>query len=82
MGLVWDPTLREPRPFRVMNGFSCEPTAQVHFLYLFARTDAHVHSLQGQKGKQSSLVALNEAGILTEIGRMGEGLITSMVQQT
>lgn len=36
-GVVWDPSLKEPRPFRVLGGFSSQPVKKVtlYFFYLF-----------------------------------------------
>jgi len=28
-GVVWDPSLKEPRPFRVLGGFSSQPVKKV-----------------------------------------------------
>jgi len=30
IGAVWDPTLKEPRPFRVLGGFSSVPVKKVN----------------------------------------------------
>ncbi|KAI0266446.1 pre-rRNA processing protein Utp22 [Gloeopeniophorella convolvens] len=57
-GAIWDPSVTQPRPFRVMNRFSSTPVAKGK-----------------EKGKDKDLVVLNEAGVLSEIVRMGEGLV-------
>lgn len=32
-GVVWDPSLKEPRPFRVLGGFSSQPLKKVIYMY-------------------------------------------------
>lgn len=63
-GAVWDPTLKEPRPFRVLGGFSSVPVKK-----------------ESEKAKDKGLVALNDAGVLGEIERLGSGLIKAVVKQ-
>jgi U3 small nucleolar RNA-associated protein 22 len=60
-GAVWDPTLRNARPFRILGGFSI------------------MSAPKGEKGKEKDrgLVMLNEAAVLAEITRLGEGIIAS-----
>lgn len=36
-GAVWDPILKEPRPFRVLGGFNSIPVAKVRVLILCSR---------------------------------------------
>ncbi|KAF7308582.1 Mannose-6-phosphate isomerase [Mycena chlorophos] len=62
VGGVWDPTLKEPRAFRVMGSFSCAPVLQ-------------------ENGKDRGLVGLNEAGVLSEIARLGAGIVTGITVQ-
>lgn len=57
LGVVWDPSVTQPRPFRVLGGFSSEP------------------------GKDKDWVTLNQGAILSEIERLGMGLITKIVKQ-
>ncbi|KAI0051574.1 Nrap protein [Auriscalpium vulgare] len=57
-GAVWDPSLREPRPFRVLNHFSSVPLPT-----------------ENDKPKDRGLVKLNEAAVLSEIVRLGAGLV-------
>lgn len=32
-GVVWDPSLKEPRPFRVLGGFSSQPVKKVIIIF-------------------------------------------------
>ncbi|KAF8623754.1 hypothetical protein AX15_006197 [Amanita polypyramis BW_CC] len=63
-GGVWDPSVRQARPFRVLGGFSSVPVQK-----------------NGNKTKDKSkdMVVLNENGILSEIERLGAGLVTTIV---
>ncbi|KAA1477008.1 Nrap protein [Dentipellis sp. KUC8613] len=61
-GAVWDPSLKQPRPFRVMNHFSSIPIPQEN---------------EKAKEKEKSLVTVNESAVLSEILRMGAGLVKS-----
>ncbi|PCH41941.1 Nrap-domain-containing protein [Wolfiporia cocos MD-104 SS10] len=63
-GAVWDPSLKTPRPFRVLGGFSSTPV----------RKDA-----EKSKEKDKSLVVLNEDAILSEIERIGSGLVKKII---
>ncbi|THG99128.1 hypothetical protein EW026_g3163 [Hermanssonia centrifuga] len=63
-GAVWDPTLKEPRPFRVLGGFSSTSVRK-----------------DNEKGKDKSLVVLNTDAVLSEIERLGAGLVTSITVQ-
>ncbi|KIL70007.1 hypothetical protein M378DRAFT_721596, partial [Amanita muscaria Koide BX008] len=66
-GGVWDRSLRQPRPFRVLGGFSSAPAPK------FVQADK-------QKGKDA--VVLNEGAILSEIERLGAGLIKEIIVHT
>ncbi|RDB30862.1 Nucleolar protein 6 [Hypsizygus marmoreus] len=57
-GVVWDPSLKEPRPFRVLGEFSSIPVKK-----------------ENEKAKDKNLVVLNEAAILSEVERLGMGLV-------
>ncbi|TFY65726.1 hypothetical protein EVG20_g5372 [Dentipellis fragilis] len=59
-GAVWDPSLKQPRPFRVMNHFSSIPVPQ---------------ESEKAKEKEKALVTVNESAVLSEILRMGAGLV-------
>jgi len=59
-GGVWDPSLRQARPFRVLGGFSSIPAPK-----------------DKQKGKD--MVILNEGAVMSEIERLGAGLITEII---
>ncbi|KAI0916701.1 hypothetical protein AcV5_003115 [Taiwanofungus camphoratus] len=65
-GAVWDPSLKPHRPFRVLGGFSSMPLCKAN---------------EKLKEKDKSIVALNENSVLSEIERMGAGLITRIVLQ-
>ncbi|KAI0030094.1 Nrap protein [Vararia minispora EC-137] len=58
-GAVWEPSVRQPRPFRVLNHFSSAP----------------VMRKDGEKGRERGVVVVNEAAILDEIIRLGHGLV-------
>jgi U3 small nucleolar RNA-associated protein 22 len=58
-GGIWDPSITKPLSFRVMNHFSSVPDKE--------------HSKE--KGKHRDFVVLNEDAVLSEILRMGEGLV-------
>ncbi|KAF7977526.1 hypothetical protein HWV62_3290 [Athelia sp. TMB] len=66
IGAVWDPTVRLPRQFRVLGGFSSIP-AKANFKQDEEKT----------KDKKS-MVSLNEAGIFNEIRRLGLGVVKSI----
>ncbi|KAJ7746600.1 Nrap protein [Mycena metata] len=63
-GAVWDPTLKQPRAFRVLGGFSGAPVKK-----------------ENEKEKDKGLVVLNEAGVLSEIERLGGGLVCGITVQ-
>ncbi|EMD32469.1 hypothetical protein CERSUDRAFT_108867 [Gelatoporia subvermispora B] len=65
-GAVWDPTLKNSRPFRVLGGFSSTP----------ARKES-----EKSKDKDKALVVLNEQGVLAEIQRIGSGLVRKILVQ-
>ncbi|KAH9912225.1 Nrap protein [Fomitopsis serialis] len=64
-GGVWDPALRAARPFRVLGGFSSVPATKK----------------PREKEKERSLVVLNERAVLSEVERMGRGLVRRIVVQ-
>ncbi|KAI0788916.1 Nrap protein [Irpex lacteus] len=65
-GIIFDPALKVPRPFRVRGGFNSAP---------LVKEDGKA------KEKDKGLVTLNVDAILKEIQRMGEGLITNITLQ-
>ena len=71
IGAVWDPSLRNPRPFRVLGGFSSIPKKTSGLLS--SRSDGDFQDIE--KGKDKRLVVVNEAAILREIERLGLGII-------
>ncbi|KIY65485.1 Nrap protein [Cylindrobasidium torrendii FP15055 ss-10] len=68
-GAVWDPTLREPRSFKVLGGFSSAPCP------------VEAQKGKGKDSKSKDLVVLNEAAVLSEIRRLGQGLVKDVVPQ-
>ncbi|TFY77118.1 hypothetical protein EWM64_g6897, partial [Hericium alpestre] len=59
-GAIWDPSLKQPRPFRVMNHFSSIPVTK---------------DIEKTKDKDKALVVLNESAVLSEIIRLGSGIV-------
>ncbi|KAF9475207.1 Nrap protein [Pholiota conissans] len=56
IGAVWDPSLKEARPFRVLGGFSSLPVKK-------------------DKAKDKGMVVLNQSAIISELERLGYGLL-------
>lgn len=80
IGAVWDPSLKQTRPFRVLGGFSNTPVVAVcsHIPQcLICRSLMNLQ--ENEKIKDKSLVSLNEAAVLSEIERLGSGLITKII---
>ncbi|THU79980.1 Nrap protein [Dendrothele bispora CBS 962.96] len=74
-GIVWDPALREPRPFKVMSRFSSLPCV------VQKGTDkekSQAKTGKGQSQKEKDLVVLNEGGVLGEVERLGKGIIKTI----
>ncbi|KAF7800159.1 hypothetical protein EIP86_011405 [Pleurotus ostreatoroseus] len=69
-GLVWDPSLKEPRAFRVLGGFSSIPVAK--------EGDKEARN---KKEKDCALVTLNVDAVLAEVERLGAGLVKSIIVQ-
>jgi len=68
IGAVWDPSIAASRPFRVMAMYSSTPHSEV---------------TPNDKIKSKDLVVLNKSAVLTEIKRLGEGLVKSIeIQHT
>ncbi|KZV76888.1 Nrap protein [Peniophora sp. CONT] len=67
VGGVWEPALREPRPWRVLGRFSAVPVQ--------TEDDADAKKTKKGKDKDTALVVLNEAAVVDEIVRMGWGLV-------
>ncbi|KAE9397307.1 Nrap protein [Gymnopus androsaceus JB14] len=75
-GIVWDPSLKKPRPFRVLGGFSSMPMPS-------ELLEANTITKKGKgKDKGKEMVVLNEQGILGEIERLGRGIILGIIVQT
>ncbi|KAG7099051.1 hypothetical protein E1B28_000926 [Marasmius oreades] len=68
IGAVWDPSLKQPRPFRVLGGFSSVPVAEIS-------PSSKDKSKSKSSQKEKDLVALNEEGIIGELERMGSGIL-------
>ncbi|KAL5504875.1 UTP22 [Sanghuangporus vaninii] len=65
IGAVWDPSLFEERPFRVLADYSTMPSK----------------SDENSKRKSKGTVVMNQTAVLTEIQRLGEGLVKSIEVQ-
>ena len=52
--MVWDPSLKEPRPFRVLGGFSSEPVkkVQVRLTFFFKKKDSNSIFIGKRKGQR------------------------------
>ena len=82
-GGVWDPSLKTPRPFRVLGGFSSIPTTQVidiSYAFVISSPDPP-QDAEKHKDKDKSLVVLNENAVLSEIERMGRSMVRRIVVQ-
>ncbi|KAJ7581471.1 Nrap protein [Mycena floridula] len=65
IGGIWYPVLLQRKPFKVLGGYSTVPCSQ-----------------QGKgQDKQKGMVELNKTSILSEIERMGKGLVKSITVQ-
>ncbi|KAH9896561.1 Nrap protein [Cubamyces lactineus] len=67
IGAVWQPNLRDARPFRVLGGFSSTPV----------RKDA-----SKAKEKEKGLVTLNRDAVCAEVQRIGSSLVARVVLQS
>lgn len=61
IGIVWDPALLNPSPFKVLGGYSMTPVDGP--------------SKEKEKSKDKVLVKLNSAAIIGEMARMGNGIV-------
>lgn len=95
-GGVWDPSVKDkPRPFRVLGGFSSAPQSllkntatdvvscvsaspQYEPAELFPKDSTPSNS---SKGKEKELVVLNRQSVLSEIERIGQGLVKEITVQ-
>ena len=79
IGAVWDPSLKQARPFRVFNNFSSIPIAKVSAaLILSIAVNDILPLVKGNdkgKDKDKGLIILNESAVLNEIARLGAGLV-------
>ena len=79
---VWDPSLKESRPFRVRAGYSTVPQEKVcsvadhTFVTVLNKSQA---SASKSKGKDT--VVLNTTAVLSEIERLGRGLVERITVQ-
>lgn len=80
IGGVWFPGLRTPKSFKVRERYSSTPVHQVSIYHTSPDpwVDQDTQSKKGGKNVWSGVV-LNEATILAEIERMGQGLVKSIV---
>jgi U3 small nucleolar RNA-associated protein 22 len=82
IGLVWEPSIRQSRPFRVMSQYSSRPASEVTCQLSLPKPLSHVSFVQVTKVRARAEVVLNEAAILRELARLGDGLIKSIIIQT
>lgn len=78
IGGVWLPGIRAPKPFKVRERYSSAPVHQVGICDIPVRHSPDYHS-QNKKGGKVSDVVLNDVAIIAEIGRMGQGLVKSVI---
>ncbi|KAF7441237.1 hypothetical protein PC9H_001586 [Pleurotus ostreatus] len=77
-GGVWDPSVKDrPRPFRVLGGFSSAPQSMLKN----TATDVDSTPSSSSKGKEKELVVLNCQSVLSEIERIGQGLVKEITVQ-
>jgi len=76
-GGIWDPSISKPMSFRVMNRFSSTPAPKVCLKTSLKEVqNSNPYQYQGkEKGRDRDLVVLNESAVLSEIVRMGDGLV-------
>lgn len=77
IGAVWEPSVKQQRPFRVLGGFSGVPDSKVSTrTFHTAAAKQMSHDQDHHKGKdKKGLVTLNENGVLSEIERLASGLV-------
>ncbi|KAH8827847.1 Nrap protein [Flagelloscypha sp. PMI_526] len=66
VGIIWDPTLLNPRPFRVLGGYTTLPVEE---------------GSAKKKSSKEQQVVLNKEALVGEIMRLGEGLLDQILQQ-
>jgi hypothetical protein len=83
IGLLWDPSVKSSRPFRVLGGYSSSPSCRQVGLIIYgcARLLNRVYQEESRSGKDKTNISLNETGVLAEIERMGSGLIDHIIVQ-
>jgi U3 small nucleolar RNA-associated protein 22 len=81
-GGIWDPGLAKPMSFRVLSRFSSTPAPKVCLISSLKEKKSQTlmpflfsMKQEKEKGKDRDTVLLNESAVLSEIVRMGEGLI-------
>jgi U3 small nucleolar RNA-associated protein 22 len=76
IGGVWDPSLKSPRPFRVLGSFSSIPVVKVNFSKAQSKDlGFHRYLQETETIKDHKMVVLNEKAVLGEIERMGKMLV-------
>jgi U3 small nucleolar RNA-associated protein 22 len=77
IGAVWEPSVKQQRPFRVLGGFSGVPNSKVSTrTFHVVVTKQRSHDQDHHKGKdKKGLVTLNENAVLSEIERLASGLV-------
>lgn len=79
-GGVWDPRLKEPRPFKILAKYSSTPAPKVNIRYSIKSAPLNLKFVQ-ESSKDKTSVVLNQDAILTEVERFGAGLITTITQR-
>ena len=86
IGAVWDPSIVDERPFRVLADYSTMPSVSGYgpiFGIEGRILITHQETDEGSKRKSRGTVVPNQAAVLAEIRRLGEGLVKSIeVQHT
>ena len=76
IGVVWQPSLKNPRPFRVLSGYSSIPVSEKSLL-VNDRSLLNRNTQLSKKSKESEgeVVSLNQQALPIELERIGQDLI-------
>ena len=77
-GGYWDPALKAHRPFKALAGYSSIPCPKARTESSSRRPWTNIYCEQDEP-KSKDVVVLNEQAILSEIERMGGGIIKSII---
>lgn len=67
LGGLWNPSLSKPRDFKVALGFSSKPSSS---------SDANSSENSKKNKKKLEQIELNQRGVLAEIERLGQGIVS------